>query len=301
MGPSKLTLITGAGGFVGRSICERMREAGVPFLGLDHHFNSNAALDLRGCDISEPAVIDQIFRDHPIGTVLHLAAVLPSTASANPELATRVNIGASTHLLETAVQSGVQRFIFASSMSVYGAFGSKHVFTEQDLTAPIDLYGTAKRYVELYGERAAARAELDFVSLRIAGVIGAGSGSQTSAWRSEIFEKLNTGSPQTISLPFRPESVLSLVHVDDLADMLVLLARAPTLPSVIYNTPAENWPIEQVKARLETLDQNVQVEIPSTGGKPAPPLSDGALFCRDFGYALPPLDLRLRRAAGHGR
>lgn len=301
MGPGNLTLITGAGGFVGRAVCDPLREAGIPFLGLDQHFHTNPTPELRVCDISDATAVDQIFREHPIRTIIHLAAVLPSTAMANPEIATRVNIVASAHLLEAAARSGVDRFIFASSMSVYGTFGSKHVCTEQDPATPIDLYGASKRYVETYGERLASRGGLPFVSLRITGVVGAGSGSQTSPWRSQIFEKLGTGAPQKITLPFIPDSILSLAHVEDVADMLVLLAQAEVLPSHIYNTPAEDWPIEQMKARLETLDQNVTVEISSKGGMPAPPLSDGARFCHDFGYHLPPLDVRLRRAAGHGR
>jgi len=249
------------------------------------------------CDLSDVKAISALFREHSIDTVIHLAAVLQSQARVDPALATRVNIDATLCLLELAVQARVGRFVFASSVSVYGSLGSKHLFREKDAAAPIDLYGTAKRYVEIYGEQVSTRGGLSFVALRIAGVVGAGAKSTTSPWRSEIFEKLGRGVAQKIVMPFEPDSVLSLVHVEDVADMLVVLARRRHLQSCIYNTPAENWAITELKTRLEALDGNVSVEIPEDGGRAAPALSDGARFCADFHYPLPALHDRLIRAA----
>ncbi len=256
---------------------------------------SLSAAKLQSCDISDPAAVSALFREHSIGTVIHLAAVLPSAARADPSLATRVNITGCINLLESAALCSA-RVVFASSMSVYGAFGSHHVFTERDPTAPIDLYGTAKRYVEICGEILAKRNDLEFVALRIAGVVGAGSGSATSQWRSDIFEKLGTRAKQTITLPFTPGSILSMLHVEDVADMLVRLALAERIPSPLYNSPAENWPMVTLAHLLQSLDPNVSVQTPEVGAKPAPALSDGGLFQRDFGYSLPPLEERLRQA-----
>ena len=290
-------LVTGASGFIGRHVCHQLRRGGISFLGLDHRAGEDGALEVRTCDISDVKAISELFREHSIDTVIHLAAVLQSGARVDPALATRVNIDATLGLLELAVQARVSRFVFASSVSVYGSLGSKHLFREKDAAAPIDLYGTAKRYVEIYGEQLSARGGLSFVALRIAGVVGAGAKSTTSPWRSEIFEKLGRGVAQKIVMPFEPDSVLSLVHVEDVADMLVGLARRRHLQSRIYNTPAENWAITELKTRLEALDGKVSVEIPEDGGRPAPALSDGARFCADFRYRLPALHDRLIRAA----
>jgi hypothetical protein len=112
-----------------------------------------------------------------------------------------------------------------------------------------------------------------------------------------IFEKLGSRSQETITLPFLPDSILSIAHVEDVADMLVTLARAGQLSATLYNSPAENWPIQDLKDKLRATDPRVVVELGSTNAKPAPPLSDGSLFCRDFDYSLPSLENRLRRAA----
>ena len=296
MNAEEIILVTGAAGFIGRHVCDRLTQGGVAFLGIDHHLPLHAGSELRACDISDTEAVVQLFRQYAVGVVIHLAAVLPSAARSDPEAATRVNVTASTQLLEAAVRAGVRRFAFASSMSVYGSWGSKHVFREDDATGPVDLYGMAKRYVEVYGELLSNQGALSFVALRIAGVVGAGAHSATSAWRSEIFEKLGTGAPQKVVLPFHQDSTLSLVHVEDVADMLVLLAQQENLRWPIYNTPAENWPIQDLKRSLQALDPNISVDLPSVNGKPAPALSDGARFSAELGYSLGPLQARFARA-----
>lgn len=63
-------------------------------------------------------------------------------------------------------------------------------------------------------------------ALRIATVVGSGARHTASPWRSEIFEKLGTTLEQRIVLPFAADSMISIVHVEDAARMLVLLATA---------------------------------------------------------------------------
>jgi UDP-glucose 4-epimerase len=295
MGPEAV-LVTGAAGFVGRHVCDQLRCNKVRFVASDL-YSDGSGPELQTCDISDPIAIADLLRQNRIGSIIHLAAVLPSAAAEDPAQATRVNLTASANLLTAAVQSGIRRFIFASSMSVYGGFGSRHLFVEDDPTSPIDLYGGAKRYIEMFGDLLSRRGALNFVTLRIAGVVGAGANSRTSAWRSEIFEKLGGPNQQTITLPFEPGSILSLVHVEDVAGMLVKLVTADRILSPVYNTPAENWPVEKLIERLQSLAANLSVNTPPAGGKPAPPLSDGSRFSRDFEYRLPSLDNRFRVAA----
>lgn len=297
MDGQSVVLVTGAAGFLGRHVCARLRQSHIPFHGIDQR---SAAQDpeVQTCDIADANAVVSVFSKYPIGAVIHLAAVLQSIARINPSLATRVNVLGSLNLLELAVQNRVKRFVFASSMSVYGSFGSHHVFTEKDPTGPIDLYGTAKRYVEIFGELLASRKALEFVALRIAGIVGAGSGSTTSPWRSEIFENLSPRSiKRTIVLPFVSDSVLSLVHVEDVAEMLLMLTRAPSIPSLLYNSPAENWPATELRDKLQSIGKNITVDGPGFAGKLAPALSDGSLFERDFQYVLPSLERRFVRAA----
>ena len=68
-------------------------------------------------------------------------------------------------------------------------------FPKADRAAPEDLYGAAKLYVEQLGKALADSGVLQFVSLRIGRIVGPGARSATSAWRSAIFELLQTRRP----------------------------------------------------------------------------------------------------------
>jgi nucleoside-diphosphate-sugar epimerase len=258
-------LVTGAQGFLGRAVCAQQSSA----IGTD-----------LPCDITDRAAVDGIFRGQAFDAVIHLAGRLPSACRADPGLAARVNVMGSLNLIEAAVQARVRRFVFGSSISVYD---------------PTDLYGAGKRYVEIVGETLAARGDLSFVALRIATVVGAGARRTASPWRAEIFEKLGTGRPQHIVIPFDAEAQLSLVHVEDVARMLNLLATRPDSPSMFYDSPAENWTAGALQQAIQALDSDVTVDLDSTSQK-TPPTADGSRFTRDLAWQSRPLADRLAAA-----
>ena len=115
-------MVTGASGFLGRSVCAQLHREELVHIGADLR-----AAD--PCDVTDRQAVDRLFRTHRIDTVIHLAATLPSACRLNPAQATKVNIVGSANLLEAAAQFGVTGFVFGSSLSVYGS----------------DLYGAGKR------------------------------------------------------------------------------------------------------------------------------------------------------------
>jgi hypothetical protein len=70
---------------------------------------------------------------------------------------------------------------------------------------------------------------------------GPGARQTASPWRVEIFEKPGRGVRRRIAIPFGADAVLSLVHVEDAARMLTLLATRAGVPSAVYDAPSENW------------------------------------------------------------
>lgn len=270
-----MILVTGSDGFLGRSVCAQLGRENLEFMGVDRR-------SPHPCDMTDPEALDHLFRTHPIDTVIHLAALLPSACRRNPAEASRVNVLGSATLLESAAAFGVRRFVFGSSISVYCA--------AQDA---VDIYGAGKRYIETYGQILAERTGLQFAALRIATVVGPGARHTASPWRSEIFEKLGRGIASRIAIPFAADAILSLVHVEDAGRMLTLLATQADVPSTIYDTPSENWLLRDLKAVVEALDGNLRVEFDDTGQPSAPPLANGARFVCDFAWQAPPLRDRL--------
>ena len=158
-------LVTGAAGFIGSHLVERLLEDGRRVLGFDNfddyydpglkRNNIRAASDdprfrLVEGDIRDAAAVGELFSSGEVGTVVHLAAragVRPSIA--DPVLYTSVNLDGTTQLLEACRRHGVDRFVFGSSSSVYGN-NSKIPFAENDpVDHPISPYAATKKAGEM--------------------------------------------------------------------------------------------------------------------------------------------------------
>ncbi len=275
-----MVLVTGASGQIGSRLCSLLRTAGQEVLAVDIHPDAHAGIQL--CDIREGDKVKRLFESAPIRTVVHLAAVLPSAFRADPVAAAQVNLTGALNVLGEAVAHRVERFVFGSSMSVYGSSHPSRALSERDLPAPDEPYGAGKRAVELVGESLAAARGFSFASLRIARVVGPGARSTASSWRSEILETSMTGGQHTISIPFAPTARLSLTHVDEVVRMLILMAEAAELRRPIYNSPVEVWETR----RLAELVEGVSKARVQMGEADRGPVPDGTLFVQDFGFRL---------------
>ena len=281
-------LVTGAAGFVGRHLCAKLKAEGISYVSID-----TQASDLGSpVDLRDRSAVAGLFEQQQIAGVIHLAAILPTAARRNPQLATEVNIDASCNLIDEAAKAGVKRFLFGSSMGIYGREGKNVPLDEEIAPTPSDVYGGAKRYVELYGENLGQTGGFAFVSLRIATVVGLGVRNTASPWRSQIFDP----AVQQVHIPCGSDAMLSLVHVEDVAEMLFLLASRETLLHTRYNTPAENWRSGDLKRTIESLPGSQTIVLQDGIGSPTPPVSNGASFAAEFHYRARPILDRLQAA-----
>jgi len=262
----KAVLVTGARGFIGRAVLKLLQREGYDVIGVDRvpasvtkeHSSSEQQLLV---DIAEATQLRGVFQSRAISGIVHLAAILPTAAQRDPPLATRVNIQGSLNVVEMAREFGVRRVVFGSSLSVYGSCPADRVVSESDRAAPEDLYGAAKLYVEHMGKAYGELCGMEFVSLRMGRVVGPGARSATSAWRSEIFELLRVSSPAEIVLPYAEGERVLLVHVEDVANALVCLVRAPRLAHCVYNACCEGVRVGELKEQVERRNGNVHVRL----------------------------------------
>lgn len=170
-------LLTGGAGFIGSHLAEALLARGCELLALDDlndyydpalkRANLEAVrragpFEFVQGDICDAPLVESLFARFRPAAVVHLAAragVRPSLEQ--PALYQRVNVEGTAILLEAARRHGVQRFVFASSSSVYGA-ASRVPFSEDDpVRAPISPYAASKIagealchvYSHLYGMR----------------------------------------------------------------------------------------------------------------------------------------------------
>jgi UDP-glucuronate 4-epimerase len=157
-------IVTGAAGFIGSHLCERLLKDGWSVVGVDNFDNfydpqvkrnnikdclRNKQFKLVEADIRDSAAMDKVTNEG-IDVIVHLAAragVRPSIAQ--PALYADVNINGTVTLLEAAKKNNIKKFVFASSSSVYGN-NKKVPFSEDDnVDFPISPYATTKKAGEL--------------------------------------------------------------------------------------------------------------------------------------------------------
>ena len=176
-------LVTGAAGFVGSTLVERLLAEGRRVVGVDSfdpfypedqkHRNLTAALDhddfkLERADIRDAAAMAQVFREGEFDGVVHLAALAGVRPSLErPAEFADVNVHGTTMLLEQAVLHGKPRVVFASSSSVYGE-REDGPFRETDpVERPVSPYAATKRAGELIAHTFHHGHELQVVCARI--------------------------------------------------------------------------------------------------------------------------------------
>jgi len=145
-------LITGGAGYVGSVLVPYLIQKNYRITVLDsmffgNHLNRHPNLDIVIGDIRDKVLINKIMPGHDI--VIHLACVSNDPSfELNPKLGKSINLDAFTPLVESAKNNGVNRFIYASSSSVYGIKEESNVVEDMDLL-PLTDYSKYKAECEL--------------------------------------------------------------------------------------------------------------------------------------------------------
>ena len=89
-----------------------------------------------------------------------------------------------------------------------------------------------------------------------------------------------------------------MVHVDDVARMLVALLEGTRPAHSVYNAPCESMVVDDLKREVEKLNSNIRVRLGESYAKGNPRLLDAGRFQREFGFPIPPIAEQLRIAVG---
>lgn len=158
-------LVTGAAGFIGAALTERLLARGDEVIGfdnlndyydvslkearlarIDHH---NTFQDLRG-DVADLNALNQAFKDHAPARVVHLAAQAGVRYSLeNPHAYITANLVGFTNVLEACRHNNVEHLVYASSSSVYGANERLPFSVHDNVDHPLSLYAATKKSNEL--------------------------------------------------------------------------------------------------------------------------------------------------------
>lgn len=152
--PALTVAVTGATGYIGGYVCQALLHAGCIAVPLVRQ--RSAAVDSKFIGCATPRVTGDLAHAvdwgsllHDIDVVVHTAAVVHGRLADPSARVHEVNTEATLALAEAAVATGVSRFVFMSSVGVYGRHAPENRVTEADTCAPIEPYSMAKREAEL--------------------------------------------------------------------------------------------------------------------------------------------------------
>lgn len=235
-------VITGAGGFVGRQITTRLLAQGRQVVAMDTAAGGipEGARVVAG-DLGDAAVRAEALKDG-VSAVIHLATVPGGAAEADPAASRRINIDAMYDLLlETAAAGDKPRFVYASSIAVFG--DPLPAFVD-DLTplSPKMIYGAHKAMMEHAVALFSNRGMIEGVTVRLPGILARpkGPSGMKSAFMSNLFHALKAGEAFTCPVSAQgtiwAQSVArcaeNFLHALTLDTALLPPTRAVTLPAL---------------------------------------------------------------------
>lgn len=232
-------LLTGAAGFIGMHVAQRLLTRGDSVLGMD---NLNAYYDpalkharlaqLRRwptfrfvqADVADPVALDALFSAEKPTHVVHLAAQAGVSYSLeNPRAYQHSNLLGFGHVLEACRQHSVRHLVYASSSSVYGANREMPFAVADNVDHPVSLYAASKKANELMAHSYSHLFDLPTTGLRYFTVYGPWGRPDMAPWlftraisEGRAIDVFNHGKMQRDS-----------TYIDDIAEGTVRVLDRP--------------------------------------------------------------------------
>lgn len=239
-------LVTGAAGFIGFHLAERLLQHGVPVVGLDNlsayydvdlkrarlaRLRERPGFEFAHADLADGDALEGLFRQHKFKRVFNLAAQAGVRYSlTNPQAYVHSNVAGFTSLLEACRQHEVEHLVFASSSSVYGAVTKAPFSVHQAVDHPLNVYAATKKANELLAHAYSHLYRLPATGLRFFTVYGPWGRPDMAAF---IFTRaIIAGEP--INVFGHGEMERDFTYIDDIVEAVARVGdRIPA--------PDPNW------------------------------------------------------------
>jgi nucleoside-diphosphate-sugar epimerase len=251
----KKILITGAGGYVGAKLVPALLEKNYSVTALDlfiygkevldEHSNLKVVVD----DIRNTNILNEVLPGHD--AVIHLACISNDPSfELNPQLGQSINLDAFEPMVQIAKKSKVQRFIYASSSSVYGLKSEKNV-TEEVSLEPLTDYSKFKVECEKILKPFNSE-DFTTVTIRPATVCG-----YSRRQRLDVVVNILTNlafNKREISI-FGGKQLRPNIHIDDMVRSYILMleAKKDDISGEVFNVGYDNLSIENIATKVKNI------------------------------------------------
>ena len=294
-------LVTGAAGFIGFHVSQRLLQGGHRVVGLDSindyydpslkearlailHNDPNFSFEK--IDLADRAATRSIFERHRFPVVIHLAAQAGVRYSIDhPTVYIDANLQGFANVLEGCRHNGCEHLLFASSSSVYGANTKLPFSVHDNVDHPISLYAASKKANELMAHSYSHLYGLPTTGLRFFTVYGPWGRPDMAMF---LFAKAITeGKP--IRLFNNGDMMRDFTYIDDVTEAVVRLAQRPATPNASWDAqhpdPASSrapWRIYNIgnnqPEKLMDLVQALEKEFGRTARKELLPMQAGDVY-----------------------
>ncbi|HET8557319.1 MAG TPA: NAD-dependent epimerase/dehydratase family protein [Gaiellaceae bacterium] len=303
-------LVTGGAGFIGSHVARHLVDAGHDVVVLDdlsggYEANVPAGANFVAGSVVDPELVEDLFQTHGFTAVFHLAAYAAEGLSHFIRRFNYTNnVLGSVNLLNAAVRAEtVERFVFTSSIAVYGA--AQTPMTEEVTPEPEDPYGIGKYAVELDLRAAQRMFGLDYTIFRPHNVYGEQQ-NVADPYRNVIgifINQLLSDRPMTIfgdGLQTR-----AFTHIDDVAPVIARSIEVPGAANEVFNVGADtpHTVLDLAHAVARAFDvSDPEIEFLPAREEVVHAFSDHAKLHRVFGREeTVPLEEGLRRMSDWAR
>ena len=268
-------LVTGAAGFIGMHLCQRLLARGAQVIGIDNlndyysvQLKRDRLATLRGSaftfekvDFSDHAELENSLSGKEFDRIVHLGAQAGVRYSlTNPRAYIEANIAGHLNMMEVARHRQTVHMVYASSSSVYGGNDNLPFCVDDRVDQPVSLYAATKKSDELMSETYAHLYRLPMTGLRFFTVYGPWGRPDMAMW---LFTKaILTGEP--VAIFNHGKMRRDFTYVDDIVSGVVAVLDNPpaddgagkaggsTKPHALYNI-GNNRP-EELNRMIDVLE-----------------------------------------------
>jgi nucleoside-diphosphate-sugar epimerase len=248
-----LIAITGALGYVGRQLSKSLTEKGFRIRGLTRSVPSavdtgGQGVDLVSVDYFDRKCLDIALKDCDI--VIHLAGIAHTRKHASDEsVYRRAILDVTKNVYEAAQRQGCKKFIFASSINVYGKTSGTNILNETSECRPIGYYGKYKLQSEEYLRQASSKSSTSAISVRLPPIYGGKTANS--------LKYLFWAAAHKIPLPISNlDNVRSILSIENLTRFMIGICNGELSEELYVLHDMSSLTVSQIYRHLWQLHNN---------------------------------------------